>query len=140
MSQYIPDLTERFPEGFGGVDMTDRYFPSWRGRSPYDWDLMEMDEQMDRYDEIPFETDEEPRQFKVGEEYTKVGFYGGVTTYVVKKIDKAKGRILLAERWYDVDGTGTRPAKWHDLKTDENGNEMALEWTSKEYGDIWINA
>lgn len=22
---YIPDLTERFPEGFGGVDMTDRY-------------------------------------------------------------------------------------------------------------------
>jgi len=26
MSQYIPDITERFPEGFGGVDMTDDYF------------------------------------------------------------------------------------------------------------------
>lgn len=25
--QYIPDLTERFPEGFGGVDMTNKYFP-----------------------------------------------------------------------------------------------------------------
>lgn len=25
MRDYIPDLTERFPEGFGGVDMTDRY-------------------------------------------------------------------------------------------------------------------
>ena len=25
--QYIPDLTERFPEGFGGVDLTDKYFP-----------------------------------------------------------------------------------------------------------------
>ena len=28
MGQYIPDLTERFPEGFDGVDMTDSYFPS----------------------------------------------------------------------------------------------------------------
>lgn len=28
MSQYIPDLTERFPEGFDGVDLTDSYFPS----------------------------------------------------------------------------------------------------------------
>lgn len=24
--QYIPDLTERFPEGFGGIDRTDSYF------------------------------------------------------------------------------------------------------------------
>lgn len=23
---YIPDMTERFPEGMNGVDMTDRYF------------------------------------------------------------------------------------------------------------------
>ena len=30
MSQYIPDLTERFPEGFDGVDLTDTYFPSSR--------------------------------------------------------------------------------------------------------------
>lgn len=28
MGQYIPDLTERFPEGFDGVDMTDSFFPS----------------------------------------------------------------------------------------------------------------
>ena len=24
--QYIPDITERFPEGFDGVDRTDSYF------------------------------------------------------------------------------------------------------------------
>ncbi len=30
MSQYIPDITERFPEGFGGVDMTSKYFPMER--------------------------------------------------------------------------------------------------------------
>ena len=29
---YIPDLTERFPEGFGGVDMTPGYFGE-----PVDW-------------------------------------------------------------------------------------------------------
>ena len=37
---YIPDLTERFPEGFGGVDMTDRYFPDW---GTYE---LEMEERM----------------------------------------------------------------------------------------------
>ena len=26
MSQYIPDITERFPEGYGGVDKTEDYF------------------------------------------------------------------------------------------------------------------
>lgn len=30
--QYIPDLTERFPEGFDGVDMTPSYFGE-----PVDW-------------------------------------------------------------------------------------------------------
>ena len=28
MSDYIPDMTERFPEGMRGVDMTDNYFPN----------------------------------------------------------------------------------------------------------------
>ena len=42
--QYIPDLTERFPEGFGGVDMTDSFFPS-RNMSDEDaiWAAMEDD-------------------------------------------------------------------------------------------------
>lgn len=26
MSDYIPDMTERFPEGMRGVDMTDNFF------------------------------------------------------------------------------------------------------------------
>lgn len=54
MSQYIPDLTERFPEGFGGVDLTDSYFPS---RKPY-WDMM-CDEDFDDDMEIPYENEEE---------------------------------------------------------------------------------
>ena len=34
--QYIPDLIERFPEGFDGVDLTDSYFPESRELDAYD--------------------------------------------------------------------------------------------------------
>ena len=60
--------------------------------------------------------------------------------YIVKEINREQNKILLGEIWFDVDGTGKREAKWHELRVDENGNEMALEWTSEEYGDIWIYA
>ena len=52
MSQYIPDMTERFPEGLDGVDMTSRYFPE-RYSDP--WLLFELDERMDMEDDIPEE-------------------------------------------------------------------------------------
>lgn len=43
---YIPDLTERFPEGFGGVDMTDSYFPCETGASDYlMWEMWEKAEE-----------------------------------------------------------------------------------------------
>ena len=44
---YIPDLTERFPEGFDGVDMTDKYFPIENSVDYYElecrmWESLEM--------------------------------------------------------------------------------------------------
>lgn len=33
---YIPDMTERFPEGLDGVDLTDNYFPHERVINYYD--------------------------------------------------------------------------------------------------------
>lgn len=130
MGQYIPDMTERFPEGMGGIDMTPSYFGEpvdWKAYDDYD------------YDDLETET-EEPRLFEIGNEYRQVGFYGGVTVYKVEEIDREQNRILLSEIWFDVDGTGTRPAEWHKLEADENGNEMALEWTSEDFGEIWIYA
>ena len=132
MGQYIPDLTERFPEGFGGVDMTPSYFGEL-----VDWSRA--------YKEDDFEDCEifekiGPRQFKIGDEYRVVGIYGGVTYYKVEEIDRENKKILLSETWVDVDGTGKRPAQWHRLEVDENEGERALEWTSKEYGDFWIYA
>lgn len=150
---YIPDITERFPEGFGGVDMTPsffgepvdyRYEPSYEelcedgeyGYEERNYNMLYHDE-----DEVAFpRTEPLTKQFEIGNEYTVVGIYGGVTTYKVDEIDRENNKILLSEYWFDVDGEGTRPAQWHELVENDNGNEMALEWESKEYGKFWIHA
>lgn len=81
-----------------------------------------------------------PRKFEIGNLYRQVGAFGGVTYYTVDDINRDENKILLGEIWHDVDGTGTRPAKWHELETDEKGNEKALEWESNTFGKIWIFA
>lgn len=52
-SAYIPDLTERFPEGFGGVDMTDSYYPSL-GHLPDPWAYLDQE-----YEDIHHESEED---------------------------------------------------------------------------------
>ena len=138
---YIPDLTERFPEGFGGVDMTPSYFGE-----PVDYSRSYVNGYEPSYEEIMAEEttmetkSPKPRLFEVGNEYTYVGFYGGVTDYKVEEIDRKNKRILLSEIWYDLDGSGTRPAQWHELSSDDNGNERALNYVSIEFGEIYIHA
>lgn len=150
-NDYIPDLTERFPEGFGGVDMT----PSFYGE-PVDYGYEDEerwgyeDRNYNRicgyepsYDELVEMGEikpDSPKQFEIGNSYTEYGFYGGITEFIVEEIDRDNNKILLGEVWYDVDGTGTRPSKWHKLEKDDNGNEKALNWVSKEFGEIWIYA
>ena len=136
MSQYIPDICERFPEGFGGVDLTPGFFGG-----EVDWSRAYKEDYDEDYKELfEEETPTEPKKFEIDDEYRQIGVFGGVTVYIVKEIDRENNRILLAEIWYDVDGTGTRPAEWHKLEEDENGNEKALEWSSENYGEFWIYA
>lgn len=180
----IPDITERFPEGFNGVDLTPgRYDPYdlyghhyyddsddsepvetvkvWVSYTDQQGNLLgaTLDVEKDNiYDDIQYQlgpemeiadygeyegdetSDPKPRLFQVGDEFTITGLYGGVTTYKVKEIDRTNERILLAETWYDLDGTGERPAEWHKLVS-ENGNEKALEYYSKLLEqDFWIYA
>jgi hypothetical protein len=130
---YIPDLTERFPEGFDGVDMT----PSFYGE-PVDWSRALREDDYEEYEEEVIDT--EPRKFVLGETYRDVGIFGGVTYYTVEEINREENKILLSEIWEDVDGTGKRPSKWHRLEIDENGNEKAFNWKSETYGEIWILA
>jgi len=138
MSDYIPDITERFPEGFGGIDLTNKYYPS-HGYTSY-FDMLAEQDNIDDREEIPYEVEETAESaFEIGREYRQVGFYGGVTYYTVEEIDRENGRILLSEIWEDVDGTGTRPSEWHKLEKDGN-RERCLEWTSETFGDVWIYA
>lgn len=138
MGQYIPDLTERFPEGFGGVDMTPSYFGG-----TVDWSraYKEDDYYDDFRDEYYGKPPTEPRKFEIGNEYEHVGNFGGVTIFKVEEIDRENKKILLSEVWIDVDGEGTRPAEWHKLEEDDKGNEKAFYYYSKLLEtEVWICA
>ena len=54
MGDYIPDITERFPEGFGGVDMTSSYYPS---RKTYDEEFL-SDAMLIGYGDLPDEVEQ----------------------------------------------------------------------------------
>lgn len=131
---YIPDMTERFPEGMNGVDM----IPSFFGE-PVDYSRA-MGYETNHNELVESSESEEHKCFSDGQTYRVVGIYGGVTTFKVKEIDRENERILLEEFWEDVDGSGTRPEQWHKLERDFSGNEKALNYTSKEYGNFWIYA
>lgn len=118
MGQYIPDITERFPEGFSGVDMTDRYFPSRRA----DWNWGDFTEaELIGYDEIPYEIEEKPKRFEVGQQYEWVDWFtGGVSEYTV--IERTSGRLVFGEYRHEIDGD-YKMTEAFKILTDENGDE-----------------
>lgn len=121
----IPDITERFPEGYDGVDMTNGLA---RGYG-------EIEESYNDGIEIPYENGKpEPRVFVKNRDYIFYGPYGGVTLYRVKKFDRANNRILFSQKWRDLDGSGTRPAEWLTLSKDSDGNERCLVFESTNLG------
>ncbi len=131
MSQYIPDLTERFPEGFGGIDLTDSFFPSGRGGYEPSWDEL--------YEEYE-EEEKEPHKFIEGNRYHEYGIFGGQTFYTIKEIDRDNNTVLCSQEWIDVDGHGTRPDETFLLSCDEQGNERFLTLDSEHYGKHYVFA
>lgn len=137
MGQYIPDITERFPEGFGGVDMTDRYFPS--RRSPYDWGDF-----IDEVDDIPipYEIDEAKETkcvFEIGDEYDWVDWFtGGVSYYTVKDINGNK--LTFSEYRREIDGEYEKEETF-EIQTDDDGNQYIkmCEYYG-EVGKLYANA
>lgn len=49
---YIPDMTERFPEGLDGIDLTDSFFPPTKYSRSYDFIPEEHYDNPE--DELPF--------------------------------------------------------------------------------------
>lgn len=118
---YIPDLTERFSEGFGGIDMTSKYYPS-KGTLEYDWE--------DSYEDIPYEIDNLPKKFNIGEEYESVcWFTGGVGYYTVKAKDDESVTFSIGR--HELDGDHQCEDETYELKYDDDGNEYVVLY---EYG------
>ena len=138
MSQYIPDITERFPEGYDGVDMTSSYIggPDDCWSRAYQPEEDPDDPDLDDDDSDPAT---EPKKFQVGQVYEIVEFDGGITIYTVLQIDRDHGKMLLKDQWRNVDGHGTRGKEWHKLEVQENGNERCLQDASED-GDEWFYA
>lgn len=132
MSQYIPDITERFPEGFDGVDLTDSYFPSRKH-----W-TEQLSEEHNDESEIPYE--EEPKRFEIGNRYIYYGIFGGVTHFTIKEIDRENNKITCSQTWEDLDGSGTRPDETFELSEDENENERFIVEDSERYGKHYVFA
>ena len=134
MGQYIPDLTERFPEGFGGVDMTNRFFPSG-GYEP-SWDELNEDDN----DELEILYEVEPKRFEIGNRYTYYGVFGGITHFTIKEIDRENNKITCSQTWEDLDGSGTRLDETFELSEDENKNERFIVEDSERYGKHYVFA
>ena len=123
MSQYIPDITERFPEGFGGVDMTDRYFPS---RRAMDWGDLEEEYS----EEIPYEIEEKPKRFEIGQSYMWTGWFtGGRSHYTVKEVTDTK--VVFSEYRREIDGEYEMEEEF-DIHTDEDGNQYLVMCTYRD--------
>lgn len=133
MAQYIPDITERFPEGYGGIDMTPTFFGGMVERS---------NAYQKNHEEAESCTQEkaEPKCFKVGQTYRIDCFDGGITYYTVLEIDREKGKLLLLDQWEHVDGHGTRGKEWHSFEAQEDGTERCLDYCSETFGEIWFYA
>lgn len=62
---YIPDMTERFPEGMDGVDMTDHYFPNKGLIARTQLDMWEETERIEKEEMEQMKREMEERKRKI---------------------------------------------------------------------------
>ena len=99
---YIPDLTERYPEGFDGVDMYERYNPEYEM-----WKALEMETKCERYEVVetcPYCGNENVYQWNVG-------FDGYMAT--CKECGKT---IHLCSECLDAEDNEYQKCDWHKEK------------------------
>lgn len=132
---YIPDLTERFPEGFDGVDMTPSFYGEpvdWSRAYGYEESMKEKDYENDPV-AFPRET---PlyKTFNIGDEIRDYEFDGGITDYKIVKFNKDRTKVFVTEHWINIDGEGKRKPHWCNLVCDDIGEKFQPD---SRY-DSWI--
>ena len=103
MYDYIPDLTERYPEGFRGEGYL-------------------TEAELIGYGDLPDEIEEKrPRKFEVGQHYVWTDWFtGGQSYYTV--MERTPGRLVMAEYRREIDGEYELTENFKIL-TDDNGDE-----------------
>lgn len=155
--QYIPDMTERFPEGRDGVDLTDSYFPSRGYSSDEDaiWDAMADDYYSaleDRVKRWQSMTDEELENLSKEEyeeyiddmeewnEYNASEGPQWERQWKSPKFDKKIDKDIMTVEGIAVDGAGeaagtygsfTYGGYWVQLGDDSNYNEAHFDDVSE---------
>lgn len=102
MRDYIPDITERYPEGFGMPSRYDDYYD-------------------DSYEDIPYERETNARLFEVGQHYMWTDWFsGGQNFYTVT--DRKGDTVVFSEYRVELDGEYKLKENFEVLR-DENGDE-----------------
>ena len=159
---YIPDITERFPEGFGGVDMTNGYrnddlfdtedMPSdyevtwWDGDKRYASGANTLEEAQElakqhkgtirKYNHDTEEWEDwEPYRFKVGQKYTWVDWFtGGCSRYTVK--ERTDTQVILSEYRTEMDGE-YEFTQHYNIHKDDNGEYIVMCQYHDEEGRLY---
>lgn len=122
----IPDITERYPEGFGGESYDDYCNRNYARMYEDDYD--------DGI-EIPNEAEEvdDPYTFEVGETYGVEDLYGGTTYYRCTRRTKNRVWFRSADWRAWVDNIDEREEQKYTIERNEYGDEEALIYHSDAY-------
>ena len=125
MSEYISDLTERYPEGFNGTETRDLEYEAW------DSFTRDFEEEERRIKENPF-------RFEVGQHHTidaqvlsdiaHFTFDDCLLKFIVSEISEDRTNVLLGGKLINRSKNTEYDFKptWFGIEKDCNGGELAL--------------
>ena len=105
MGQYIPDLTERFPEGYGGIDMTPSYFGE-----PVDWSRAYKED---------YEDNKEKEMNRAIAQLMENGLNLAEAKKTVEELKVEISKATASHKYYDIDNIikakGLSPSYYFDI-------------------------
>lgn len=119
-TNYIPDLTERYPEGFGGIDTLSSRDLEYNAWSDY---MRSFEEEEKRIKDNPF-------RFAVGQHHTIILNDGGLLKLTVSDVSEDRTKVLFDRVLINRDANNNRketslPTEWRNIEKDGNGEEIS---------------
>lgn len=117
MNNYIPDLTERYPEGFNSPEPRDPEYDAWSDYTRW------FEEEEKRIKDNPF-------RFAVGQHHTIILNNGGLLKLTVSDVSEDRTKVLFDKVLINRDANNNRketslPTEWRNIEKDGNGEEIS---------------